>query len=323
VTAPDAAAIVTMQLSKRYGPVEALDRIDLTVPNGVTFGFLGPNGAGKTTLIRLLLGFIRPTAGQARIHGHDCWHEGVRARADVGFLVPADAFYPDMTGAALLDYMAQLSARAPRLRHLLLEALELGQDALERKVNTYSKGMKQKLALSAAIQTAPALLILDEPSDGLDPLIQRAFEQVLTDVHRQGSTIFMSSHDLGEIERICEHVAIVREGRLVAQASLAELPARRQRHVDVIFSGEPPLGLDRLPGVSSLRRDGSRITFAHTGSIGPLLEVLAARDDVVNLLLSRPSLEDIFLSYYGGAVPAHRDASHLSEGATEREAVTR
>lgn len=300
--APDTPAISTANLTKRYGPFFALDRVDLAVPHGVTFGFLGPNGAGKTTLIRLLLGFLRPSAGQAHIHGHDCWRDGVRARADLGFLVPAEALYPDMTGAALLDYMARLSGRAPSVRPLLLDALELGQAALARRFGAYSKGMKQKLALTAAIQTAPALLILDEPTDGLDPLIQRAFEQVLADVHRQGSTIFMSSHDLAEVERTCAHVAIIREGRIVAQASLAELPARHQRHVEISFAAEPP---DRIPipGVSAMRREGRRLSFAHAGGIAPLLAFLAARDDVIDLIISRPSLEDIFLGYYDGQAP--------------------
>ena len=244
----DVAAISISQLTKRYGAVTALDRIDLDVPNGVTYGFLGPNGAGKTTAIRVLMGFIRPSAGQARIHGCDCWREGVRARANLGFLVPADALYPEMTGAALLDYLGALSGRPPILRVPLLEALELSRADLGRRLCAYSKGMKQKLALTAAMQTAPALIILDEPTDGLDPLIQRAFEHVLTDVRRQGCTIFMSSHDLTEVERTCERVAIIREGRIVAEESIAELRARHHRTVEVTFAGEPPAGLDEIPG---------------------------------------------------------------------------
>ncbi len=132
------------------------------------------------------MGFIQATSGVARIWGHDCWHDGVRARADLGFLVPADALYPDMTGHALLDYMAALSGKPPGLRPLLLDALELGQDALNRRLHTYSKGMKQKLALTAAIQTNPRLLVLDEPTDGLDPLIQRSFEGVAARAARPG-----------------------------------------------------------------------------------------------------------------------------------------
>jgi ABC-2 type transport system ATP-binding protein len=295
---PDVAAISTTNLTKRYGTVTALAGIDLVVPRGVTYGFLGPNGAGKTTTIRLLMGFVRATSGVARIWGHDCWQDGVRARTDLGFLVPADALYPDMTGHALLDFMAALSGKPPSLRSVLLDALELGQDALNRRLHTYSKGMKQKLALTAAIQTNPALLVLDEPTDGLDPLIQRSFEVVLRTLRDQGVTVFMSSHDLAEVERTCQRVAIIRDGQIVAEETIADLKHRHRRVAEVIFAGEPPQGLDLLPGIEVLQRDGSRIVTALEGSVTPLLRFLAGRDDVVDLLLSSPRLEDIFLGYY-------------------------
>jgi ABC-2 type transport system ATP-binding protein len=293
----DVAAISTTNLTKRYGAVTALAGIDLVVPSGVTYGFLGPNGAGKTTTIRLLMGFVQATSGVARIWGHDCWHDGVRARSDLGFLVPADALYPDMTGRALLDYMAALSGKRPTLRPLLLDALELGQDALNRRLHTYSKGMKQKLALTAAIQTNPRLLVLDEPTDGLDPLIQRSFEAVLRQLRDQGTTVFMSSHDLAEVERTCQRVAIIRDGHIVAEEAIDDLKRRNRRVAEVTFFAEPP-GLDLLPGVEVLERDGGRIVIALEGSVIPLLRFLATRDDVVDLLLSPPRLEDIFLGYY-------------------------
>src|SRR5215211_1617628 len=294
----DVAAVSTTNLTKRYGAVTALAGIDLTVPSGVTYGFLGPNGAGKTTTIRLLMGFIRATSGVARIWGHDSWRDGVRARADLGFLVPADALYPDMTGQALLDFMAALSGKLPTRRPLLLDALELGQEALNRRLHTYSKGMKQKLALTAAIQTNPRLLVLDEPTDGLDPLIQRSFEGVLRELRDQGATIFMSSHDLAEVERTCQRVAIIRGGRIVAEEAIDDLKRRNRRVAEVTFVDEPPPGLDLLPGVEVLERDGRRVVIALAGSVIPLLRFLASRDDVVDLLLSPPRLEDIFLGYY-------------------------
>ena len=295
---PDVPAISTANLSKHYGPVTALDGIDLVVPSGVTYAFLGPNGAGKTTTIRVLLGFVRPTSGVARMWGHDCWHDGVRARTDLGFLIPADALYPDMTGYALLDYMAALSGKPPILRPRLLDALELGQDALGRRLNTYSKGMKQKLALTAAIQTNPALLVLDEPTDGLDPLIQRSFEAVLSDLRGGGTTIFMSSHDLAEVERTCERVAIISDGRIVAEETIDDLKQLHRRVAQVIFAAEPPAGLDRIAGIDVTGRDGNRVVLTLEGSVRPLLRFLADRDDVVDLLLSPPRLEDIFLGYY-------------------------
>lgn len=305
----DAPAISTDRLTKRYGSLSALDGIDLCVPSGVTYGFLGPNGAGKTTAIRLIMGFVRPSVGRSRVHGHDSWRDGVRARANVGFLVPPDALYPDMSGLALLDYMAALSGGPPRARDLLLNALELGSAVLELKLRTYSKGMKQKLALTAAIQTLPALLVLDEPTDGLDPLIQRAFEEVLVEVHKRGSTIFMSSHDLAEIERTCEHVAIIREGHIVAEETIGELKSRHRRTAEVTFAGEPPVGLDRMVGTDLIRRDDHRLILSIEGSVTPLLRFLAARDDVEDLLLTRPSLEDIFLGYYDSTQPHGRPAS--------------
>src|ERR671921_2206774 len=294
----DVAAISTTNLTKGYGAVTALAGINLVVPGGVTYGFLGPNGAGKTTTIRLLMGFIQATSGTARIWGHDCWHDGVRARSDLGFLVPAEALYPDMTGRALLDYMATLSGKPPALRPLLLDALELGQDALNRRLHTYSKGMKQKLALAAAIQTNPRLLVLDEPTDGLDPLIQRSFEEVLRNLRDQGVTAFMSSHDLPEVERTCQRVAIIRDGQIVAEEAIDDLKQRHRRVAEVIFAGEPPPGLFLLSGIDVLQRDGGRVVIALEGSVNPLLRFLAGRDDVVDLLLSSPRLEDIFLGYY-------------------------
>ena len=297
VMSSDVPAISTTNLTKRYGPVTALARIDLVVPSGVTYGFLGPNGAGKTTTIRLLMGFIQATSGVARIWGHDCWHDGVRARSDLGFLVPADALYPDMTGQALLDYMAALSGKPPALRPLLLDALDLGQDALNRRLHTYSKGMKQKMALAAAIQTNPRLLVLDEPTDGLDPLIQRSFEGVLRQLRDQGTTVFMSSHDLAEVERTCQRVAIIRDGHIVAEEAIDSLKRRNRRVAEVTFVDEPP-ELDRLSGVEVLERDDGRVVIALAGSVIPLLRFLAGRDDIVDLLLSPPRLEDIFLGYY-------------------------
>jgi ABC-type multidrug transport system ATPase subunit len=292
-------AIATRGLSKRYGSVSALVDLDLTVPPGVIYGFLGPNGAGKTTTLRLLMGFIRPTGGGAAIFGHDVWRDGVAARREVGYLVPAEALYPDLSGAAQLDYAAALSGRPPVLRDRLLDALELSRADLRRKLGAYSKGMRQKLALTAAIQTDPALLILDEPSDGLDPLIQRAFEALLAEARDRGRTIFMSSHDLAEVERICERVAIVRDGRLVAEERIAELQRRHRRIARIVFAGPVPPTLADVPGCSIVARDGHWVDAAVDGEIGPLLAFLATQP-VADLTLAPPRLDDIFMGFYDG-----------------------
>lgn len=298
----DQPLIVTAGLTKHFGRIPALAELDLSVPAGVIYGFLGPNGAGKTTAIRLLMGFIRPTAGTARLFGHDTWGDGVAARRDLGFLVGAEALYPDMSGRDQLDYAATISGRPPVLRRRLLEALELSNDALGRRLGSYSKGMRQKLALIAALQHDPALLILDEPTDGLDPLIQHAFEGVLCERRDEGRTIFMSSHDLAEVERVCERVAVVRNGRLILEAAIADLTRRHRRTAEVRFAGAVPPGLAEVPRVTILRQDGSQATLAVDGDVAPLVRYLAVTD-LVDLLLPPPRLEDIFLGLYDTQAP--------------------
>jgi ABC-2 type transport system ATP-binding protein len=290
-------AIAVNRLSKRYGTVTALDAISLHVPSGEMYGFLGPNGAGKTTAIRSLLGFIRPTSGNCQIFGHDCWKDGVRARGDLGFLVSTSTLYPDMTGSAYLDHAARLAQQSSTLRATLLTKLELDEAALGRKIGGYSKGMKQKLALIACMQSGPKLLILDEPTDGLDPLMQRAFEEIVHLLHARGTTIFMSSHDLGEVERVCQRVAIIRTGKIVAEAAIDDLTARRQRMIEVTFSGPAPDWRETASG-RVLERSGNRLVISSRGDTRQILMEMSARDDVSDILVTRPSLEQIFHEYY-------------------------
>jgi ABC-2 type transport system ATP-binding protein len=313
----DSPVIVTNGLSKRYGSVRALSSLALSVPAGVIYGFLGPNGAGKTTAIRLLMGFIRPTAGTARIFGHDTWRDGVAARRELGFLVGAEALYPDLSGRDQLDYAAAISDKPPVLRRRLLDALELSDEALGRRLGSYSKGMRQKLALTAALQHDPALLILDEPTDGLDPLIQHAFEEVLCERRDQGRTIFMSSHDLAEVERVCERVAVVRDGELILEGAIVDLMRRFRRTAEIRFAGSVPPGLAEVPRITILHQDGSLVTIAVDGEVTPLVRYLAGTD-LVDLLLPPPRLEDIFLGLYdthsrnGAAVVTLRDPADQS-----------
>ncbi len=291
------SAIRTLSLTKTYKGVDAVQGLSLAVPRGAVYGFLGPNGAGKTTTIRILLGFIRATSGSATINGHDCWTQGVRARSGIGYLVPAEALYPEMSGLALLEHAATLSGVAPVFRTQALEALALQPEALRRSLRTYSKGMRQKIALVAAMQHDPEILILDEPTDGLDPLVLREFEQLLRDRQRAGRTIFMSSHDLAEVERLCDRVAVVRGGRLVAEESIGDMKRHHRRTGTLTFADTPP-SLDGIPGVRELSRRGMQVDVSIEGEAGPLLA--AMRDaSVVDVHLPPARLEDIFMAFYG------------------------
>jgi ABC-2 type transport system ATP-binding protein len=271
----------------------------MTVPRGSIFGFLGPNGAGKTTMIRILMGFMKPTAGRATVLGHDAWDDGVRARERVGYLVTADGLYPDLSGIDQLDYAATISGRPPVWRRRLLDALELDDAALRRTLGTYSKGMRQKLALTAAAQHRPELLVLDEPTDGLDPLIQRNFEDLLHAVRDEGATVFMSSHDLGEVERTCDQVAVVRSGQLVSSGSMEALKQRYSQRVEVVFDGDVPGGLSAVPGVEIVRCDGGLAVMNLQHDINPLLAFLAAHP-VVRMEVRPPELQEVFMSFYEG-----------------------
>ncbi|MEJ7762579.1 MAG: ABC transporter ATP-binding protein [Thermomicrobiales bacterium] len=300
---PGTTAIETTGLGKRFGTLPALEGLDLVVPPGTVFGFLGPNGAGKTTTIRLLLGFIRPSAGSARIFGLDTWSDGVAARRALGYLVPPEALYLDMSGDDQLDYAARLSGTPPVLRDRFLDALELGKAPLRRRLGTFSKGMRQKLALVMACQGDPDLLILDEPTDGLDPLVQRAFESLLRERHRAGRTIFMSSHDLAEVERTCQRVAVVRGGHLVAQDSVAELLRLRRRTVDVRIDDAGAVAILALPNATCLSREDGRLRAAIDGDLNPLLRILALHD-IGDLSIESPTLEDAFMAFYEPAAAA-------------------
>jgi ABC-2 type transport system ATP-binding protein len=242
------------------------------------------------------MGFIEPSRGQAEMFGRDSWRDGVRARSHVGYLVQSDALFPELSGEDQLRFAEKLSGRGAPLRAGLLEMLELSQADLERKLRTYSKGMRQKLALIAAAQHDPELLILDEPTDGLDPLIQRAFESHLLERHAAGRTVFMSSHDLGEVDRLCETVAIVRAGRLVQEASIQALRAQHRRRAEVVLARPLPPDVV-IPGAEVLSVDGRTLRLLVELDPNPLLGFLAELP-VESITIAPPSLNDIFAEYY-------------------------
>jgi ABC-2 type transport system ATP-binding protein len=308
-TVPAVDAIRTEALSKHYGRgrvgplsagprIAALQELTISVREGEIFGFLGPNGAGKSTMIRLLLGFLHSTAGRAEVLGLDCARASVVIRGRVGYLPGGIALYDGLTGEDLLDYLGQLYPRPPVRRAELVDRLELSARTLKRTVRDYSRGMRQKIGIVQALQHDPELAILDEPTEGLDPLMQRAFYEILDDLRRAGRTIFFSSHILSEVERVCDRVAIIRSGRLVALEDVAALLARRKRHVELRVRGALP-DLGSIPGVAGvIARDGT-VAFSLEGDIGPFVRALSGTD-VADLTIEPARLEEAFLELYEG-----------------------
>jgi ABC-2 type transport system ATP-binding protein len=304
-------AITTTGLTKHYGrrplpiglpfarptsPIRALESLDIAVREGEIFGFLGPNGAGKSTTIRLLLGYLHPTGGAGRVLGLDIVRESVAIRRRIGYLPGGIALYDSLTGERLLEYLADLSGRPPVRRAELCDRLELSSRTLRRLVRDYSRGMRQKIGIVQALQHNPELAILDEPTEGLDPLMQRAFYGILETLKAEGRTIFFSSHVLSEVERVCDRVAIIRRGRLVATEEIAGLLARRKRHVEMRLQGTPPR-LDGVPGVSNIEAADGRLTCRVEGDMRPFLATIATAA-VVDLTIEPAHLEDAFLELY-------------------------
>ena len=289
-------AIVTQGLSKDYGRGRGLFDLDLTIARETVFGYLGPNGAGKTTTIKLLMAMIRPTGGTARIFGLDCQGDPVAVKRRVGYLPAELPSFGGLRGSEVVSYLAGLRGGFDRVRvKALAERLELD---LGRRFREYSSGNKKKLGIVLAFMHAPELLILDEPTGGLDPLIQQEFYRLLGESRADGATVFLSSHILTEVEHVCDRVGILRDGRLVRVAELDELHDIHLHRIEVLFDGPPPLEvLRRVPGLEGLVRQGSRVTFTLRGDFEGLLGTLA-RSRVVNLSSHEPSLEEVFLAYY-------------------------
>jgi ABC-2 type transport system ATP-binding protein len=291
------------------GEVRALEDLTISVDEGEIFGFLGPNGAGKSTTIRLLLGYLHPTAGSASVLGLDIVRDSVAIRGRVGYLPGGIALYDSLSGERLLDYLGELTGRPSTRRAELLDRLELSARTLSRPVRDYSRGMRQKIGIIQALQHDPELAILDEPTEGLDPLMQRAFYAILDDLKAAGRTIFFSSHVLSEVERVCDRVAIVRRGRLVALQDVASLLEHRKRNVELrVADGDLP-ALDGVAGVSGIGRtaDG-RLTCQLEGDVGPFLAAIAGHR-ITDLTIEPAHLEEAFLELYEDAEPDDEAAS--------------
>ena len=284
-------AIKTEQLSKYYGKTRGIEGLNLTVEHGEFFGFIGPNGAGKSTTIRTLLGLIAATGGRAKVLGHMVGKEKEAILREVGYL-PAEAiFYPDMRVKEILKLSADLrgkncTAEAKRL----CERLELDPN---RRAEELSFGNRKKVGIVCALQSDPQLLILDEPTGGLDPLMQRAFFDILRERNQRGTTVFLSSHVLSEVQRNCSRAAVIRAGRIIACDSVDALARNNARRVSLRGSAD----ISDLPGIKDLRVEGENVSFLYTGELDALLGRLAA-GTLQDLSLTEPDLEEIFLHYY-------------------------
>jgi len=290
-------AIETSKLTKYYGKSRGVMDVDLVVETGQVFGFLGPNGAGKSTTIRLLLDLIRPTSGAARVLGLDAHRDRLAIDRRVSYVPGELSLYSELTGGQLLAYLANLRGGVDEAyRDRLIEQLELDPG---KRIKSLSRGNKQKVGLVAAFMSRPELLILDEPTAGLDPFIQLEFEHLCEEARAEGRTVFISSHQLPEVEHLCDRVGIIREGRLLAVESIADLKDRALRRLEIDF-GEPVTAeaFAGVPGIRDLTVNDDVLRCTVMGSLDAIVKA-AARYKVSNLRSVETSLEEIFLAYYG------------------------
>ena len=278
-------------LVKRYGKHRGIEGLDLKVKEGEWFGYIGPNGAGKSTTIRTMLGLIKATEGKSTVLGMDSWKDREKIMEKVGYLPSEAIFYPEMTVSETLDYALSLHACKDRRRQKeLSERLELDT---ERKIGELSYGNRKKVGIVCALEHNPSLLILDEPTGGLDPLMQREFFSMLEEEHRKGVTIFMSSHILSEIESHAETAAAIREGRIIVNGKVEEISRTNARRVNL----RGKIDISTLTGVKEVVEDKNGMSFLYSGEASALLEALY-KGSVKDFTVTEPDLEEVFLHYY-------------------------
>lgn len=288
--------IETQSLTKSYGKYRGIVDVDLVVNEGEVFGFLGPNGAGKTTTIRVLLDLIRPTSGTAKVFGIEAAVDPVAIHRRIGYLPGEWNLYDRLTGAETIRYFANLRGGVDKAYvDQLVERLDLDPS---RRFREYSKGNKQKVGLVVALQHRPELLILDEPTSGLDPLVQQSFNELVFEARAEGRTLFLSSHIISEVERTCDRVAIIRDGRIVRTDTVEGVRSLAAHEVELRF-GAPidPAPFQAIEGVANLASEGRTIRMLVTGPIAPVVR-LAGQYDLVDFVSREPSLEEVFLSEY-------------------------
>jgi ABC-2 type transport system ATP-binding protein len=308
----DATAVSISGLVKTFGSTRALDGLDFTVRTGEVHGFLGPNGAGKTTTIRVLLGLLRADVGTARLLGGDPWRDAVSLHRRLAY-VPGDVtLWPNLSGGEVIDLLGRLRGGLnPKRKASLLERFDLDP---RKKARTYSKGNRQKVALIAALASDVELLLLDEPTAGLDPLMEAAFREVIREELQSERTVLLSSHILAEVEALCERVSIIRAGRVVESGTLAELRHLTRTSISAELAA-PPDGLGRLAGVHDLQVDGTRVRLqVDTAELDGVLRQLTSVG-VRSLVSQPPTLEELFLRHY----QAEQVATPAGDGQPMRE----
>jgi ABC-2 type transport system ATP-binding protein len=292
------ALVQAQELTKSYGRHRGILQVSFDLAEGEVFGFLGPNGAGKTTTLRTLMGLLRPTSGSATIAGLDCWSQATQVKHLVGYLPGELAFDQSLTGGQILAYLGHLRGGVDR--GFVAELAErLGLD-LDRRFRHYSHGNKQKVGLVQAFMHRPRLLVLDEPTQGLDPLNQQEFYRMIRDVEAEGRTVLLSSHILSEVERVCGRVAVIREGRLVEVNQVRNLTHLRQQEVAVRFpAAASPEWFRTLPNVQDVTAEdgGRQIHLRVQGDLDGVIKA-AADHGAVNIVTHQPSLEEVFLRFY-------------------------
>lgn len=287
--------IVLDRLTKSYGKHRGIEKITFTVNKGEIFGFIGPNGAGKSTTIRTLMGLLKPTGGNASIFGLDCGQRAAEIARDVGYLPSENCYYNELKVRELLQYTADLYGKDCRERmNELAERLNLD---LSRKIRELSLGNKKKVGIVSALLPSPKLLIMDEPTSGLDPLIQKTFYEILREENKQGVTIFLSSHVLSEVQRLCDRVAILREGKLVGLQSMEELRGNGYKKISLATKEPTPENFFSIPGVANLEQAGTSASFMFSGNTMTIMDRLHQLE-LEDIFIEEPSLEEIFLHYY-------------------------
>ncbi|MFB2011851.1 ATP-binding cassette domain-containing protein [Flintibacter sp. P01028] len=287
--------IVLNKLTKSYGKHRGIENISFSVKQGEIFGFIGPNGAGKSTTIRTLMGLLKPTGGSASIFGLDCAQDATEIAKDVGYLPSENCYYNELKVREMLQYTADLYGMDCRGRMTeLAERLNLD---LTRRIRELSLGNRKKVGIVSALLPSPKLLIMDEPTSGLDPLIQQTFYEILREENRRGVTIFLSSHVLSEVQRLCDRVAILREGRLVGLQSMEELRENGYKKISLTARKPVEKNFFSIPGVANLEQADASVSFMFSGNTMTIMDRLHQLE-LEDIFIEEPSLEEIFLHYY-------------------------